>query len=96
MEYRKEEVCAVEDRLPSIDLTQRREHKGANLFCFCEYFSSSVKEIAGTGFCMHIRTEKPRTKMLIARALRIVEVTWKVSSAYSIPGAGIEDAKGLN
>lgn len=40
-------------------------------------------------------TANPRTKILTASALRIVEVTPKSASISSIPGAGIEEAKGL-
>ena len=40
-------------------------------------------------------TANPRTKILTASALRIVDVTPNSSSTYTIPGAQIEDAKGL-
>lgn len=40
-------------------------------------------------------TANPRTKMLTASALRIVEVTPNSSSINPIPGAGMEDANGL-
>jgi hypothetical protein len=41
-------------------------------------------------------TEKPRTKILTTRELRILDVLWNSWFIRGTPGALIEDAKGLS